>query len=83
MYKLLGEKFRNTFSSENTRHLQCRGPPHVIPVTDFLQQNSKVYQELAQGLSSLEIYSSSCYRIYTLMLMLLSESYVSFSDVHG
>jgi len=53
----------------------------VIRVTDFLQQNSKACQKFAQGLTSLEIYSSSCYRIY--MLMLLAQSYVSFSDVHG
>lgn len=45
----------------------------MISVTEFLQQNSEVYQELAQGLTALEIYSSSCYRIYTLVLMLLSQ----------
>lgn len=55
----------------------------MIPVTNVLQQNSKVCQGLAQSLTSLEMYSSSCYRIYALMLMLLSQSYVSFSDVHG
>lgn len=83
MYKLLKEKFRSVFSSENTSHLHSRSPPQVIPVTNVLQQNSKVCQGLAQSLTSLEMYSSSCYRIYALMLMLLSQSYVSFSDVHG